>query len=57
MLAHEVLTMLNPLHPLLLCIAAAFWIFGFWVVWMIVKALRGIDDSLKVIARSLPEKN
>jgi hypothetical protein len=49
--------MIEFFHPLLLCIVGAFWIFGFWVIWMIVKALRGIDDSLKAIARNLPEKN
>ena len=49
--------MIEFLHPFLLCIVAAFWIFGFWVTWMIVKALRGIDSSLKEIARSLPAKN
>jgi hypothetical protein len=40
------------LHPLVLFIVAAFWIFVLWMVWKVVQALKGIDESLKEIARS-----
>jgi hypothetical protein len=32
-----------------------FWIFLIWVLWMIVKSLRGIDTSLKSADESLKE--
>ena len=32
-----------------------FWIFLIWVLWMIVKSLRGIDASLKNADASLKE--
>ena len=30
---------------------AAFWIFVLWIFWMVAKALKGVDASLKEIAR------
>ena len=41
----------SPLLPILL--AAIFWIFIFWVLWIIARALKGIGDSLKEIARKM----
>jgi len=33
---------------------AAFWIFVFWVLWIIAKSLKSVDESLKEIARKMP---
>jgi hypothetical protein len=41
------------LFPLI--VAGLFYIFVIWVLWMIVKCLRGINASLREIART-PEK-
>jgi hypothetical protein len=35
-----------------LVIAAVVYIFIIWVLWMVVKSLKGIDASLKEIARN-----
>ena len=37
-------------------VAALSWIFIFWVLWMIVKCLRGIDQGVKEIAAILRDK-
>ena len=37
-----------------LVIAAVIYIFIIWVLWMVVKSLKGIDASLKEIARNGP---
>jgi hypothetical protein len=44
-------TMLFPA----IIISGLFYIFVIWVLWMIVKCLKGIDASLKEIAQS-PDK-
>ena len=41
---------------LLLLVQGVFWIFVLWMFWMIVQALKGIDDGVKEIARSLHER-
>jgi hypothetical protein len=33
-------------------IAAVFYVFLIWVLWMVVKSLKGIDASLREIARN-----
>jgi len=33
---------------------AAYWIFIFWVLWIIAKSLKSVDESLKEIARKMP---
>jgi hypothetical protein len=35
----------------------AFWIFTLWMLWIIAKAFKGTDQSLKEIARSLQNKS
>ena len=39
------------LHYSVLPIIGAFWIFVLWMLWKVVQALKGIDASLKEIAR------
>ena len=34
-----------------LAIVGTFWIFVLWMLWIISKALKGVDASLKEIAR------
>jgi hypothetical protein len=43
-------------QSLILLIVGAFWIFVLWMFWKIVQALKGIDDGVKEIARSLRER-
>lgn len=38
-----------------LAISGVLYIFVLWVMWMIVKSLKGIDESLKEIARNQPK--
>jgi ABC-type sulfate transport system permease component len=33
-------------------VVAVFYIFLIWVLWMVVKSLKGVDASLKEIARN-----
>ncbi len=39
------------IHALLLPFVAVFWIFILWILWKVVQCLKGIDESLKEIAR------
>jgi hypothetical protein len=39
------------LQSIFLLVAGAFWIFILWILWKIVQSLKGIDASLKEIAR------
>jgi hypothetical protein len=41
----------------LLPVVGAFWVFVLWMLWIISKSLRGIDQSLKEIARNHPDKS
>jgi hypothetical protein len=41
---------------LVLLAAGTFWIFVLWMLWMIVQALKGMDEGLKEIASSLRER-
>jgi hypothetical protein len=34
-------------------ISAVFGIFVFWALWIIAKSLKGVDESLKEIARKM----
>ena len=44
--------MMSALFALpVLIISAVLYIFLLWVMWMVVKSLKGIDASLKEIAR------
>ena len=43
---------LSTVSPLCLMVAVIFYIFLIWVLWMVVKMLKGIDISLKEIARN-----
>jgi hypothetical protein len=47
--------MLSPIHVLILAIAGMIYIFILWVLWMVVKSLKGMDASLKEIARNSPK--
>jgi hypothetical protein len=40
------------LAAFLLPIVGVFWVFVLWMLWIISKSLRGIDQSLHEIARS-----
>jgi hypothetical protein len=42
---------------LLLIAVGAFWVFVLWMLWKIVQALKGIDESIKEIARTLIERS
>ena len=49
----EVLLMMFRVIPLAaLAVYGMFCVFLIWVLWMVVKALQGIDVSLKEIARN-----
>jgi hypothetical protein len=39
-----------------LLVAGAFWIFVLWMLWKVVQSLKGMEDGLKEIARSLRER-
>jgi hypothetical protein len=36
---------------------AAFWIFMFWVLWLVAKSLRSLNQGIKQIADALHSKN
>jgi hypothetical protein len=36
---------------------AAYWIFVIWILWIVTKSIKGIDESLKDIARSLQSQS
>jgi flagellar biosynthesis protein FliQ len=36
--------------PFALAVVGAFWIFVLWVLWIISQSLKGVNESLKVIA-------
>jgi len=38
-------------------IVGFFWIFVLWMLWLITKSLRGLDESVKEIARSLQNRS
>lgn len=40
-----------------LAVSGILYIFVLWVMWMIVKTLKGIDESLKEIARNSQSKS
>ena len=53
---------LRPLIHLILAaflfpVIGAFWLFVLWMLWIITKSLKGMDESFKEIARSLQNKN
>jgi hypothetical protein len=48
--------LLSTISPLCLVVVGVFYIFLIWVLWMVVKSLKGIDASLKEIARNSPNK-
>jgi hypothetical protein len=52
MLGVEVMLMYAVLMPFQLVIVGVWFIFIIWVLWMVVKSLKGIDSSLKDIARN-----
>jgi len=45
------------IHALLLPFIAVFWIFILWILWKVVQSLKGIDASLKEIARHQQNKS
>jgi len=47
----EVITLI--LRAILLPFVAAYWIFIFWVLWIIAKSLKSVDESLKEISRKM----
>jgi len=38
-------------------IVGFFWIIVLWMLWLITKSLRGLDESVKEIARSLQNRS
>jgi hypothetical protein len=38
-------------------VIASFWVFVLWMLWIIAKSLKGLDESLKEIAHILQNKN
>jgi hypothetical protein len=36
---------------------AAFWIFMFWVLWIVAKSLRSLNEGIEKIANSLQSKS
>jgi len=38
-------------------LVGCFWIAVLWMLWIIAKSFRGVDESLKEIAHSLQNKN
>jgi hypothetical protein len=38
-------------------IVGIFWVFVLWMLWIISKSLKGIDETLKEIARSQLNKS
>jgi fructose-specific phosphotransferase system IIC component len=55
--------MLTPrIRPLILAffiypVIASFWVFVLWMLWIIAKSLKGMDESLNDIARNLQKKD
>jgi hypothetical protein len=53
MLSFEVTPMnVAVISPLYMIVVTVWFIFLIWVLWMVVKSLKGIDASLKEIARN-----
>jgi len=40
------------LAPFVFFVTSAFWIFVLWMLWLIASSLKGMSESLKLIARN-----